>query len=46
MLFNIIKRMIERKNTEGLITKIDVFFAYGKLTKEEYTELIKMLNND
>ena len=46
MLYNILVRMIERKNTEGLGVKIDVFYAYNKLTKEEYDKLIEMLNNN
>ena len=45
MLYNIIKRMIERKNTDGLMEKIDVFYAVGRLTKREYTQLTEMLNN-
>ena len=46
MLFNIISRMIERKNTDGLEVKIDVFYAYGKLTKDEYDKLNEMLKNN
>ena len=46
MLFNIITRMIERKNTNGLVEKIDVFYLNNKLTKDEYTELIEMLKNN
>ena len=46
MLFLTLKRMIERKNTDGLAEKIDVFYAYNKLTKEEYSELANMLNNN
>lgn len=44
MLFNVLKRMIERGNTEGLINKIDIFFAAGKLNEDEYLELTKMVN--
>lgn len=43
MLYRIIKRMIERGQTEGLESKIDIFFATNKLTEEEYTELIGLL---
>jgi hypothetical protein len=46
MLFKTLKRMIERKNTNGLAEKIDVLYACGRLTKEEYTELNKMLNEN
>ena len=44
MLFNVLKRMIERGNIEGLINKIDIFFAAGKLNEDEYLELTKMVN--
>lgn len=43
MLYRTIKRMIERGQTDGLESKIDIFFAAAKLTEEEYTELIGML---
>ena len=43
MLYRTLKRMIERGNTEGLAEKIDIFFAAGKLTEAEYTELIGLL---
>lgn len=44
MLYRVLKRMIERGQTEGLDTKIDIFFAAGKLTESEYQELVGMLN--
>ena len=43
MLYRTLKRMIERNQTEGLAEKIDIFFAAGKLTEAEYTELVTML---
>lgn len=43
MLYRTIKRMIERGQTDGLESKIDIFFAANKLTEEEYTELIGMM---
>ena len=43
MLYRTIKRMIERGQTEGLESKIDIFFAANKLTEDEYTELIGLL---
>ena len=43
MLYRTLKRMIERGQTEGLEAKIDIFFAAGKLTEEEYTQLMSML---
>lgn len=44
MLYRTLKRMIERGQTEGLESKIDIFFAAGKLEEAEYQELIEMLN--
>ena len=43
MLYRVIKRMIEKGQTEELAEKIDVFFAAGKLTETEYNELTAML---
>ena len=43
MLYRTLKRMIERGFTEGLAEKIDIFFATGKITTEEYTELTSLL---
>ena len=44
MLYRTLKRMIERGQTEGMEEKIDIFFAAGKLTEAEYTELMDMLH--
>lgn len=43
MLYRTLKRMIEKGNTDGLAEKIDIFFAAGKLSEAEYTELVSML---
>lgn len=43
MLYRTIKRMIERGQTDGLKDKLDIFFLGDRLTKEEYDELMKML---
>ena len=43
MLYRTLKRMIQRGQTEGLEEKLDIFFAAGKLTQTEYTELTGML---
>lgn len=43
MLYRTLKRLIEKGRTEGLREKIDIFFANGRLTEEEYNELIAML---
>lgn len=43
MLFKVLKRMIERGDTEGIEAKLDVFYAAGKLTGAEHAELIGLL---
>ncbi len=45
MLFRTLRRMIERKQTEGLEEKIVFFHDNGKLTDEEYDTLIGMLKD-
>ena len=39
MVYRTCKRMIERGSIEGMSTKLDVFYAAGKLTDDEYKEL-------
>lgn len=46
MLFRTLKRLIERGQTDGLEEKIDIFFAAGKLTEEEFLELIGLLTGE
>lgn len=43
MLYRMIKRFIEKNETEGLTEKIDVFYATNKITAEEYEELTGLL---
>ncbi len=43
MLYRTLKRVIERGRTEGIERKLDIFFAAGKLSEEEYQELSGML---
>ena len=43
MLYRTLKRMIERGQTDGLEEKLDIFFATGKLSESEYTELLNMM---
>ena len=43
MLFRTLKRLIEKGQTEGLSLKLDIFFAAGKITEFEYSELCEML---
>lgn len=44
MLYRVLKRMIERGQTEGLAEKMDVFHDAGKLTEAQYTELTALLD--
>lgn len=46
MLYRVLKRLIELGKTEGLEERIDVFFAAGKITEEQYNELIELLKNE
>ncbi len=43
MLFNSLKRMISRGQTEGLREKIEVFYIAEEITDDEYIELIDLL---
>lgn len=45
MLYRTLKRLISLGKTDGLVEKIDIFFAVGKLTEAEYNELNKMLTS-
>ena len=44
MLFKVLKRQAEKGTDETLGEKIDVFYAVGKISKEEYDELLTLLN--
>ncbi|WP_204789447.1 hypothetical protein [Oscillibacter sp. CU971] len=44
MLYRTLKRMIERGQTDGIETKLDIFYAAGKISEAEYSELIGMLS--
>lgn len=43
MLYRTLKRMIERGNIEGMVEKLDIFFAADRITEAEYAELTAML---
>lgn len=45
MLVRTLQRMIERNLVEGLENKIDIFYAAGKITTEEYEFLINLLKD-
>ena len=44
MLYRTLKRMIERGQTDCIETKLDIFYAAGKISEAEYSELIGMLS--
>ena len=44
-LAKVIESLIRKGRTEGLAEKIDVFYATGKLTTEEYEYLTGLLND-
>ena len=43
MLYNVLTRMIARGQVEGLAEKVDVFYAVGRLTQEEYQNITALL---
>jgi hypothetical protein len=45
-LARVLKSMIEKGKTEGIEDKIDIFYAAGKLTTEEYELLIGLLHKE
>lgn len=45
MLYRTLKRMIERGQTNGMEKKLDLFYALGKITEAQYTELRDLLLN-
>ena len=45
-LAKIIKKLIEKGRTDGLRERIDVLFAAGRLTEEEYNTLVEMLPDE
>ena len=44
MLYRTLKRMIERGQTSGIETKLDIFYAADKISESEYQELLGMLS--
>lgn len=46
MLYQVMKRLIDRGQIEGMEIKLDVFYAAGKITEEQYTELTEMLSKE
>ena len=47
MLFKTLKKLKERNGlTDDLKTKIDIFFATGRITEEQYNELMNIGNEE
>lgn len=44
MLYRTLIALIKKNRTNGLAEKIDIFYAAGKLTDEQYSELSDMLS--
>jgi hypothetical protein len=44
MLYRTLMRMIERGQIDGIENKLDIFYAAGKISEAEYSELVGMLN--
>ena len=43
MLYNVLTRMIARGQVEGLAEKVDVFYAVGRLTQEQYQTITALV---
>ena len=52
MAYNLMKRIIERGMKDGtldkqsVMDKLDAFFAVGRMNREQYEELMGMMNPD
>ena len=46
MTYTLCKRLIEAGRTDNMLNKLDVFFAVGRITDDEYIELTGMLLPD
>ena len=43
MTYTLCKRLIEAGRIDNMLNKLDVFFAVGRITDDEYIELTGML---
>ncbi len=43
MLYRCLLLLVERGLTDGLAEKVDTFFALGRITEQQYTELTEKL---
>lgn len=48
MIYNLLLNLINagKYEKEDMLNKIDVFFAFDRITVEQYQELLEMINND
>lgn len=46
MTYTLCKKLIALGKTDGLADKLDVYFAAGRLTAEQYKELIELVKED
>ncbi|NLO84112.1 MAG: hypothetical protein GX096_01580 [Clostridiales bacterium] len=46
MLYTVLERMIQRGQVSELSDKLDVFFAAGRITEAQYTELVGLLDQN
>ena len=44
VVYNLCKKLIEKKRTDGLLEKMDAYLANDRLTVEEYNNLVALLN--
>lgn len=45
MIYNLCKRLIAMGKTDGLAEKVDVYYLAGRITTEQYKELMEELGN-
>lgn len=43
MLYQVLMRMIDRGKLDGLQDKVDILYAVGRITEEEYTQLTEAI---
>ena len=46
MIYQICKKLIQMGKREGLADKIDVYYLANRITREQYEELIALIENE
>ena len=46
MIYQICKKLIQMNRTNGLADKIDVYYLANRITREQYEELIALIENE